>query len=149
MEQSEKAKQILPAIAVIIFNDKGEILLQKRKDINKWCIISGHVEFGETVEDAVLREIAEETNTKAIITRFIGIYSSPKSQTYFYDDRTVQYVTAYFEARFTEPFDTDFSNDETLELKYFRPDSIPLDLAPVNENWLSDALNTDSTIYLR
>jgi 8-oxo-dGTP pyrophosphatase MutT (NUDIX family) len=56
-------KQILPAVAAVIFNDNGEVLLQKRKDVNKWCIISGHVEFGETIEAAILREIEEETNT--------------------------------------------------------------------------------------
>ena len=80
-------KQILPAVAAAIFNDNGEILLQKRKDVNKWCIISGHVEFGETIEEAILREIEEETNTKAKIIRFIGVYSSPGSQTYLYGDR--------------------------------------------------------------
>jgi len=46
-------QQILPAVAAAIFNDKGEILLQKRKDVSQWCIISGHVEFGETIEAAI------------------------------------------------------------------------------------------------
>lgn len=45
--------QILPAVAAAIFNDKGEVLLQRRRDVNQWCIISGHVEFGETVEEAI------------------------------------------------------------------------------------------------
>jgi 8-oxo-dGTP diphosphatase len=89
----DTTKQILPAVAAVIFNDNGEVLLQKRKDVNKWCIISGHVEFGETIEAAILREIEEETNTKANIVRLIGVYSSPSSQTYNYNDRTVQYIT--------------------------------------------------------
>jgi 8-oxo-dGTP diphosphatase len=91
----DTTKQILPAVAAAIFNDKGEVLLQKRKDVNKWCIISGHVEFGETIEAAILREIEEETNTKANIVRFIGVYSSPNSQTYNYKDRIVQYITSF------------------------------------------------------
>lgn len=73
----QTTRQILPAVAAAIFNDKGEVLLQKRKDVNQWCIISGHVEFDETIEEAMLREIEEETNTKARIIRFIGVYSSP------------------------------------------------------------------------
>src|SRR5687767_13917277 len=92
-------KEIRPAVAAVIFNERGEVLLQKRRDVNKWCIISGHVEFGESVEEAMLREISEETNTRANIVRLIGVYSSPQSQTYTYADRTVQYVTSYFEAR--------------------------------------------------
>lgn len=76
--------RVMPAVAAAIFNDRGEILLQKRKDVNKWCIISGHVEFGETVEAAMLREIVEETNVEGRLLRFVGVYSSPESQTYYY-----------------------------------------------------------------
>jgi 8-oxo-dGTP diphosphatase len=141
-------QQILPAVAAAIFNDKGEILLQKRKDVNKWCLISGHIEFGETVEDAVLREIEEETNTRAAITRFIGIYSSPASQTYNYSDRTVQYITSYFEAKLTGAISPGFSNNETQELRFFRPDNIPADLALMNTYWLSDAL-TKEKVFVR
>lgn len=142
-------KQILPAVAAAIFNDKGEVLLQKRKDVNKWCIISGHVEFGETVEAAILREIEEETNSKAVIVRFIGIYSSPTSQTYHYQDKTVQYITSYFEAKLTNPINTNYSNTETLELKFFHPENLPKDFALINANWLTDALHRDNTVFIR
>lgn len=142
-------KQILPAVAAAIFNDNGEVLLQKRKDVNKWCIISGHVEFGETIETAILREIEEETNTKATIVRFIGVYSSPGSQTYHYKDRTVQYITSYFEARLTNPIHPNFSNNETQELKFFKPEDLPANLALINAHWLSDALNKKETVFVR
>lgn len=145
----QNSKQILPAVAAAIFNDKGEILLQKRKDVNKWCIISGHVEFGETIEDAILREIEEETNSKANIKRFIGVYSSPSSQTYIYKDRTVQYVTSYFEAKLTSNISPNFSNNETQELKFFSTENIPTDLALINPNWLTDALNQTQEIFIR
>ena len=142
-------KQILPAVAAAIFNENGEILLQKRRDVNKWCIISGHVEFGETIENAILREIEEETNVKASIVRFIGSYSSPASQTYQYKDKTVQYITSYFEARLTDTIRTDFSNNETQELKFFSTENIPDDLALLNSNWLADALNKKETVFVR
>jgi len=142
-------KQILPAVAAAIFNDNGEILLQKRKDVNKWCIISGHVEFGETIENAILREIEEETNVKATIVRLIGVYSSPGSQTYFYRNKTVQYITSYFEARLTETVCANFSNSETQELKFFNPENIPDDLALINSNWLTDALSKREIAFIR
>jgi 8-oxo-dGTP diphosphatase len=143
------ANQILPAVAAAIFNEKGEILLQKRKDVNECCIISGHVEFGETVEAAILREIKEETNTKAVIKRLIGVYFSPNSQTYTYSDRTVQYITSYFEATLSENIAADFSNDETQELQFFPIENIPGDLAMINDNWLTDALNKTATVFIR
>lgn len=142
-------KQILPAVAAAIFNEKGEILLQRRKDVDQWCIISGHVEFGETIEQAVLREIVEETNSTAYLTRFIGVYSSPDSQTYTYHDRTVQYVTSYFEAKLTTGIQEGFSNSETQELKFFSPDQLPGELATINPYWLSDALNKEKTVFIR
>lgn len=141
--------EILPAIAVIIFNEQGEILLQRRKDVNQWCVLSGHVEFGETITEAALREIYEETGAGADIVRFIGLYSSPASQTYHYDERIVQYVTAYFEARFTETPNLDFSNNETSELKFFAPDEIPAELAQINPDWLHDALDPAHAPFLR
>ncbi|MFT3909247.1 MAG: NUDIX domain-containing protein [Ferruginibacter sp.] len=144
-----KQKQILPAVAAAIFNNKGEILLQKRKDVNKWCIISGHVEFGETIEEAILREIKEETNIKADIVRFIGVYSSPESQTYNYADRNVQYITSYFEAALTDPIDPGYSNHETMELKFFKTDSIPAELALINSHWLTDALCKEPKVFIR
>jgi 8-oxo-dGTP pyrophosphatase MutT (NUDIX family) len=143
------ANQILPAVAAAIFNEKGEILLQKRRDVNKWCIISGHVEFGETVEAAILREIEEETNTKAAIKRFIGVYSSPNSQTYTYPDRTVQYITSYFEATLSGNIVPNFSNNETEELQFFPVGNIPQELALINAHWLTDALNKTSTVFIR
>ena len=141
--------QILPAVAAAIFNDNGEILLQKRKDVNKWCLISGHVEFGETIEAAILREIEEETNVRAKIKRFIGVYSSPDSQTYDYKDRRVQYVTSYFEARLDGVISPGFSNNETQELKFFTLEDVPADLALMNSNWLNDALSKNEMVFIR
>src|SRR5882672_4259786 len=141
--------EILPAVAAAIFNEKGEILLQKRRDVNKWCIISGHVEFGETVEHALLREITEETNAGAAIVRFIGLYSSPDSQVYHYPGRSVQYITSYFEARLTEPIADDFSNEETGELRFFPTTHIPDNMATINPYWLGDALTRQAIPFVR
>ena len=145
----DQLNHILPAIAAIIFNEKGEILLQKRRDTNQWCVLSGHVEFGETVENAALREIWEETRCNAEIIRLIGIYSTPHSQTYHYPDRNVQYITSYFEVRLTSDIDLNYTNEETAGLKYFNPDHLPEEMAQLNENWLHDALNKNNIPYLR
>lgn len=142
-------KEILPAVAAIVFNEEGEVLLQRRKDVDQWCIISGHVEFGETVEHAIIREIAEETNTAATIKRLIGIYSNPDSQTYTYADRSVQYITSCFEVQLQEKITTDFSNEESNELRYFSTSQLPADMAKIHPLWLSDALNSNQEIFIR
>lgn len=61
-----------PVIHLHIINSKGEIYLQKRaknKDTfpGKWdTSVGGHVDLGETIEHALLRETAEELNIKGI-----------------------------------------------------------------------------------
>src|ERR1043165_3279254 len=112
-------KEILPAVSAIIMNDNREILMQKRMDTKKWCIISGHVEFGESVEEAMIREIQEETNVTGEVVRLIGVYSSPKYTTYYYPDRIVQYVVTYFEVRLLGQIESGFANSETEEFGYF------------------------------
>ena len=60
---------------------ESKILLIKRKNEpykGKWALPGGFVEYGEKVEDAVVREIYEETHLKTKIFCLIGIYSDPK-----------------------------------------------------------------------
>lgn len=52
-------------VALYVINDKGQTLLQKRSsskrfDPNKWGLCAGHVESGETLDEAILRESREE-----------------------------------------------------------------------------------------
>jgi 8-oxo-dGTP diphosphatase len=54
--------------AIILQNEKGEFLLALRDNKpgipfpNHWDLIGGHVEDGETPEDALIREVKEELN---------------------------------------------------------------------------------------
>lgn len=70
-----------PKITVdgVILTD-GKILLVKRKNSpfkNKWALPGGFVEYGETTETAILREIFEETGLKTKIRNLSGVYSDP------------------------------------------------------------------------
>jgi len=54
-----------PTCGALIFNSKGEMLLVKsHKWKNKYVMPGGHVELGETIEDALKREIMEETGMR-------------------------------------------------------------------------------------
>jgi len=60
--------------------DKNRILLVKRGNEpfkGKWSLPGGFVEYGETVENAVVREILEETNLSSDVKELIGVYSDP------------------------------------------------------------------------
>jgi 8-oxo-dGTP diphosphatase len=140
---------ILPAVAAIIFDKQGRVLLQKRQDVGRWGLLGGHVEFGETVEQAIHREIAEETNFTVLIDRLIGVYSEPSSQVYFYSDRCVHYITTYFKGTLMSEFEEGFQNEETQQLGLFEVNALPTELAQLNPHWLQDALNSENFAFVR
>lgn len=59
---------------------EGKILLVKRDHEpyrGFWAIPGGFVELGETCEEAVLREVKEETGLQTKIKKLLGVYSTP------------------------------------------------------------------------
>ncbi|MBO0778569.1 MAG: NUDIX domain-containing protein [Ktedonobacteraceae bacterium] len=65
----------LSAHVVVIKN--GEILLIQREDFKVWVLPGGQVEKGESVAQAAVREVAEETGIEVVLTGLLGIYSMP------------------------------------------------------------------------
>lgn len=68
----------LTADSVVL--DEGKILLIKRGHPpyqDSWALPGGFVEAGETVEQACLRELMEETGIQGRIMRLVGVYSDP------------------------------------------------------------------------
>lgn len=76
LEQSME-KQVEVTVSAIIFNSKHEVLLcQSSKWNNQWVIPGGHVEYSEKLEDALKREVLEETG---LSVRDISIASLQES----------------------------------------------------------------------
>lgn len=74
----------------VVIKDKKEVLLIKNPS-NIWTFPKGHIEKGETKEEAAIREVKEETNIDAEIVTYLGEIS------YFFVWGGVRvYKTVYF-----------------------------------------------------
>ncbi|GAA2140456.1 NUDIX domain-containing protein [Actinomadura napierensis] len=73
-----KANSLVPAVNVVVENDKGEILMIRRTDNDNWALPGGAIDLGESVTQAAIRETKEETGIDVEITGLVGIYSDPK-----------------------------------------------------------------------
>ena len=61
-----------PTVGALIFNQEGKIfLMSSPKWRGKYIIPGGHIELGETMEEALKREIKEETNLDIFDLEFL------------------------------------------------------------------------------
>ena len=115
---------VRPAVSAVIFDRRGRLLLQQRSDGGQWGLPGGSVEIGESVVDAIAREVHEETGLIVKARRLIGVYSAPALQLVRYPDGNVwHYVSMSFECAVRGGSLT--ACDETLALEYFPLQRLP------------------------
>jgi 8-oxo-dGTP diphosphatase len=116
----------------VILRGKKILLIKRANDPFKgyWALPGGYVDWDETTEEAVAREVMEETGLKVISAKLTGIYSSPS--------RHPQQVIniAYFVETVGEPK----AADDALELQWFSIGELPSDLAFDHNKIIGDAL---------
>ncbi len=71
-----------PTVGALIFNAEGKLfLMSSHKWRGKWVVPGGHIELGERMEDALRREVKEETNLEIRDIEFVCF------QEFVYDER--------------------------------------------------------------
>jgi 8-oxo-dGTP diphosphatase len=110
-----------PALTVdgILLEDDSILLVKRKHDPfqGAWALPGGFVEYGEKTEDAVVREVFEETNMRTKIHSLIGVYSDPHR-----DPRghtiTVVYLIEHIEG---DPH----AGDDASSVKFFKMNKLP------------------------
>ena len=85
-----------PVVHLHVFNSAGDIYLQKRpewKDIQpgKWdTAVGGHMDYGETPEQALRREVNEELGITDFVPEFVDkyVFDSKRERELVYVNRT-------------------------------------------------------------
>jgi len=60
----------------LVQNSQGEILVIRERGATTYKLPGGHIELGEKIEDAVIREVLEETGIQTTFTAVLGMAST-------------------------------------------------------------------------
>ena len=133
-------KFIHPAARIIIENSSGEILIVERLDNGKIGLPAGGIEFNETIEECIKREVKEETGLTINSLEVIGISTNPNKESVNYPNGDqIQYFTIEFYSR---DFTGAIKPIETLEIKAAKfVHSDELRQIPENEKSILESLS--------
>ncbi|MER7579123.1 NUDIX domain-containing protein [Kitasatospora sp. NPDC097691] len=84
-----EANSLVPAASVVVVDDAGRVLLQRRTDNGMWALPGGRMDIGESLAGCGIRETREETGIDIEITGIVGTYTDPR-HVFAYDDGEVR-----------------------------------------------------------
>ncbi len=91
--QIEVYKNPIPTVDIIIeIESKGIVLIKRKNPPYGWAIPGGFVDYGESLEEAALREAKEETNLDIELGKQFHTYSDPKRDPRHHSISTVYIV---------------------------------------------------------
>ncbi len=76
-EKIKSYRNPFPTVDIIIEISDGIVLIERKNEPFGWALPGGFVDYGETLEQAAVREAAEETSLAVSNLRLVGCYSDP------------------------------------------------------------------------
>ena len=93
------ATTVVPSANVVVVR-ADDVLMIHRTDNDNWAFPGGALDLGESLPDAAVREVKEETGIDCELTGLIGIYTDPKHVILYTSDGEVrQEFSVLFTAR--------------------------------------------------
>lgn len=105
-----------PTVDIIIELPEGIVLIERENPPHGWALPGGFVDYGESLENAAIREAKEETSLDITDLKLLGCYSDPARDNRFHTISTV------FTAKATG---IPMAADDAKSLKVFKPDELP------------------------
>ena len=141
IEELNKRRPPLLAVNAVIQKGDEVLLIQRAKEPARgsWVVPGGHVDYNEDLEEAVKREVKEETG---LDIRIVGIIST-ESDKKGLDPRgyhvMVNYLTAPIGGKLRK-------TKETLDIKWFKLGSLPNNLGLGVEKYFQEAITREQQI---
>jgi len=129
-EEIEVYQNPIPTVDIVIeMQPKGIVLVKRKNPPQGWAIPGGFVDYGESLEEAAVREAKEETNLDVRLVRQFHTYSDPKR-----DPRLHSISTVYIAKAEGIPQ----AKDDALQIGIFTESNLPDQIAFDHRSILED-----------
>ena len=123
-----------PTVDIIIETDKedgrrGIILIERKNPPYGWALPGGFVDYGESLEDAAIREALEETSLQIELISQLHTYSDPKRDPRGHTISTVYVARAKGSPR---------AQDDAKAIRIFAPEELDFPLVFDHQKILAD-----------
>ena len=105
-----------PTVDAVVMQRGQVLLIRRRNPPEGWALPGGFVDYGESAETAVARELKEETGLEAVSLRLFGVYSAPGRDPRFHT-LSVVYLT--------EAAGAVQAGDDAAEARWFPLNALP------------------------
>lgn len=127
----------LPTVDIIIEIDGGIVLIARKNPPLGWALPGGFVDYGETLEDAAVREAREETAIWIKELRLLGCYSDPSR------DSRQHTISTVFIAKGEGPLQ---AGDDAADIAVFPVGALPENLCFDHDRIIHDYLQRISAV---
>ncbi len=115
---------LLPSVAAVVHDDAGKLLLQEKASGEGWSLPAGAIEPGETPQEAIIREVMEETGLAVTPAAILGVFGGRDFRYTYPNGDRVEYVVTLFGCRVVEDRGP-WTDEETRSLRYLARDEMP------------------------
>ena len=126
-----------PTVDIIIEYEKGIVLILRRNEPKQWAIPGGYCDYGESLEEAAIREAGEETGLVVELIEQFHTYSDPRR------DRRQHNISTVYIARAIGG--TLRAQDDAQGIGVFTENDLPPDLAFDHDQILKDYFRYEKT----